>query len=233
MDAPRPRRAEYAESTRRALLDSATRLFAEKGFAATSLDEVAADARVTKGAVYHHFSNKQALFEAAAERLEAEVASDLLTAASEAPSAWVGAVAGMDRFLERLLDPLYRRLAFEEGPAVMGFANWWAHGERVVLGVIRGMLDALDAEGLVDHDDLDAVSELLFGAAVACALAVTRSEQPHAEIQRFRAAMMRLVAGLRPLQPPVPAAVVPSGAAPRTAPPTPGVGLPGFEPGTS
>ena len=141
----RSRRDEYSEATRSALLDSAARLFAEKGFTATSLDEVAADARVTKGAVYHHFSNKQALFAAVADLVEAGVAEELVAAALKAPNAWEGAIAGLDCFLERCLDPLYRRLCFEEGPAVMGFANWWEHGEKHTLSVIRGMLTALDA----------------------------------------------------------------------------------------
>lgn len=197
MGAPRSRRDEYSEATRRALLDAASRLFAEKGFTATSLDEVAADARVTKGAVYHHFANKQAVFEAVADEAEAEVAAALVTAGAEAPDAWTGAVAGLDCFLERLMDPVYRRLCFEEGPAVMGFANWWEHGEKHTIGVIRGMLAALDAEGLVDHGDLDALTQLLFGTAVAAALALTRADDPKAEGRRFREAMVRLMAGLR------------------------------------
>lgn len=198
METIRSRRDEYSEATRRALLDSAARLFAEKGFTATSLDEVAAEARVTKGAVYHHFTNKQALFEAVADEAEAEVAAALVTAAVAAANAWEGAVAGLDCFLERCLDPVYRRLCFEEGPAVMGFANWWEHGERHVIGVIRGMLDALNADGLVDHEDLDALTQLLFGSAVACALAIARAEDPKADSVRFREATIRLVAGLRP-----------------------------------
>ncbi|HMC39664.1 MAG TPA: TetR/AcrR family transcriptional regulator [Acidimicrobiales bacterium] len=198
METPRSRRDEYSEATRRALLDSASRLFAENGFTATSLDEVAADARVTKGAVYHHFANKQALFEAVADEAEEEVAAALMAAGAEASDAWAGAVAGMDCFLDRLMDPVYRRLCFEEGPAVMGFANWWEHGEKHTIGVIRGMFAALDSEGLVDHDDLDALTELVFGTAVATALALTRADDPKAEGLRFREAMLRLVAGLRP-----------------------------------
>lgn len=202
----RSRRDEYSEATRRALLESATRLFGDKGFAATSLDEVAADARVTKGAVYHHFTNKQALFEAVADTCEDEVAAALIAAGADAPDAWTGAVAGFDCFIERLMDPTYRRLAFEEGPAVLGFANWWAHGEQHTIGVIRGMLAALNREGLVDHEDLDALTQLLYGLAIATALAITRAEDPKDEGLRVREAVLRLIAGLRPAERPLPAA---------------------------
>ena len=65
------RRAEFSASTRRALVDVAERLFTEHGYAATSLDAIVAGADVTKGALYHHYSGKQALFEAVFERVEA------------------------------------------------------------------------------------------------------------------------------------------------------------------
>jgi AcrR family transcriptional regulator len=198
-DLPRSRRDEYSEATRRALLDSAASLFAEKGFTATSLDEVAAGARVTKGAVYHHFANKQALFEAVADQAEEDACAAILSAAAaEAPDTWRGAIAGLDRFLERCLDPVYRRLCFQEGPAVLGFANWWQHGEKHEIGLIRGMLAALHADGLVEHDDLDTLTQLLFGSMTAAALALARAEDPKTESLRIREATLRLVAGLRP-----------------------------------
>ena len=202
--APRSRRDEYSEATRRALLESAARLFADKGFTATSLDEVAAEARVTKGAVYHHFRNKQALFGAAAERAEEDACAAVRAAATEAPDAWRALVAGMDRWLERALDPVYRRLCFQEGPAVMGFADWWESGEKHEIGLIRAMLAGLHAEGLVDHDDLDALTALLFGAMTAAALALARADDPRSETRRIREATLRLIAGLRPPGAPAP-----------------------------
>ena len=76
------RRAEYADATKEALLEAAEVSFAERGFAATSLDDVAAAARVTKGALYHHFENKQHLFEAVFLRLEDTVVANTAAAAS-------------------------------------------------------------------------------------------------------------------------------------------------------
>ena len=198
MEEPRRRRDEYSEASRRALLDSARRRFAADGFAATSLEAVAADARLTKGSLYHHFANKQALFEAAADQAEEDACAAILAAAAEAPDTWRCVVAGLDRFLERCLDPVYRRLCFQEGPAVLGFANWWEHGEKHEIGLIRGMLAALHADGLVDHDDLDTLTQLLFGSMTAAALSLARAEDPKRESLRVRQATLRLVAGLRP-----------------------------------
>ena len=71
------RRQEYSASTRRALVDVATDLFTDRGYAGTSLDEIVAGARVTKGALYHHFSGKQALFESVFEKVEERAARDI------------------------------------------------------------------------------------------------------------------------------------------------------------
>src|ERR1700744_6366323 len=69
---PATLRSQHVEATRRAVLDAARSLFARKGYAQTSVDEIAAAARVTKGAVYHHFAGKEALFRAVHDEVEAE-----------------------------------------------------------------------------------------------------------------------------------------------------------------
>src|SRR2546423_92086 len=91
--AMRSRRDEYSDATRRAVLDSATKLFATKGYAATSLDEVGAEARVTKGAVYHHFSSKRDLFMAVSDELEEQTSALIVAASAGATSAWEATVA--------------------------------------------------------------------------------------------------------------------------------------------
>src|SRR6188768_3525703 len=76
------RRQQYSASTKRALVEIAEGLFTEHGYANTSLDQIVAGARVTKGALYHHFSGKQALFEAVFERVEADAAREIAAAAN-------------------------------------------------------------------------------------------------------------------------------------------------------
>jgi AcrR family transcriptional regulator len=65
-------RTQHAEATRRAVLDAARSLFGRQGYAQTSVDQIAAAARVTKGAVYHHFSGKEALCRAVYDEVETE-----------------------------------------------------------------------------------------------------------------------------------------------------------------
>ena len=107
------RREMYSEATRAALLDTATALFAERGYAGTSLEDVASASQVTRGAVYHHFASKQALFEAVLELQEARVTAEVLAAAS-APDPWDAALLALDAYLTHCCDPVYGRLVWLE-----------------------------------------------------------------------------------------------------------------------
>jgi AcrR family transcriptional regulator len=192
----RTRREEYAESTYAALLDSAATCFLENGFVATSLDAVAKRARLTKGAIYHHFASKRDLFMAVLEREEARSAQTVTQAGAAAPDAWSGIVAAFDTFLETISDPTYQRLCWVEGPAALGFEDWWACGERYEIGVIRAQLDRAADAGVLVVQDLDMMAHVLFGAVAAGVLAMARSEEPARERERFRATMLDVIKGV-------------------------------------
>src|SRR5580700_7059862 len=147
MEVARTRREEYAEATYEALLDSAAACFFESGFTATSLDAVAKRARVTKGAIYHHFASKRDLFMAVLERQEERSANSVAEAGQRAGDTWTAFVASLDAFLETISDPVYQRLCWVEGPTALGFEEWWACGERYEIEVIRTQLDRAAAAG--------------------------------------------------------------------------------------
>src|SRR3954469_19455386 len=92
------RRAQYSESTKRALVDAAEDLFTEHGYAATSLDAIVAEARVTKGALYHHYPGKQALCEAVFEKVESVGAAAIRTSIEGHEDPWHKAQAGLHAF---------------------------------------------------------------------------------------------------------------------------------------
>src|SRR3954449_11565962 len=112
------RRQQYSASTKRALVDVATRLFTEQGYAATSLDQIVAGARVTKGALYHHFSGKQAVFEAAFEKIETDAAARIRTSLRGSRDPWEKALIGLRAFLANVQQPAYQRVVIQEGPAI-------------------------------------------------------------------------------------------------------------------
>ena len=201
METVRTRREEYAESTYEALLDSAAACFLESGFAATSLDEVAKRARVTKGAIYHHFASKRDLFMAVLERQEVAQAQTISQAATAAADPWSAIVAAFDAFLETLSDPVYQRLCWVEGPAALGFEEWWACGERFEIPVIRSQLERVAEAGVLLVEDLDMLAHVLFGAVTAGVLAMARAADPEGERDRFRNVMLQVIHGMVRLEP--------------------------------
>jgi AcrR family transcriptional regulator len=196
MTEARTRRDEYSDATRLALVESATDLFGAKGFTSTSLDEVAAKARLTKGAIYHHFASKVDLFEAVCDHLVADSVKRMNEATSSAPTAWDGALSALDIFLETELDPLMQRVCFIEGPAALGFERWWAFGERYYVDPIRVILDRMTAEGVLDAPDPDTMSQMLFGAITAGVLRLVRSDDPRAEVEHVRDVAIQIMLGM-------------------------------------
>lgn len=149
MSPVKSRRAEYTESTRDAVLDAAAELFVGRGYPRTSLDEVAAAARVTKGAIYHHFANKAALMTALVERMENDVTEDTRATYRDVAArdgATAGALAALDRFLERCSERIYGPLVFREAPLALGWSEWRACEEKYAVAVVEEILDGLAAD---------------------------------------------------------------------------------------
>jgi AcrR family transcriptional regulator len=196
METARTRREEYAEATYEALLDSAAACFMEGGFAATSLDAVARRARVTKGAIYHHFASKRDLFMAVLERQEEISSRTTLEAGSAATDPWAGIVAALDAFFESISDPVYQRLCWVEGPAALGFEDWWACGERYEIEVIRGLMERIAGTGVLLVEDVDMLANVIYGAVAAGVLMMARSDDPARELGRFRTVILQVMSGI-------------------------------------
>lgn len=196
MPTARSRRTEYTESTRQALVDSAVALFAERGYAGTSLDEIARRARVTKGALYHHFNGKQAVFEAAFAAVEADTVDRLTSVVSAAGDPWEAALAGLRAYLQVCLEPAYQRLVINEAPVVMGWQRWRTAEENATFDLIRSAVGAvMDTRSVVELPS-EPLTRLLFGALNAGAVAIANSPDPaqtRADVQRC---VERIVWGL-------------------------------------
>lgn len=193
------RREQYSEATRAALLETAVAMFAARGFARTSLDEIATATQVTRGAVYHHFESKQGLFEAVLEQLETGMAQRVATAAREVDDAWRAALAGLDAFLEQCCDPVYGRLCWREGPAALGWHRWKECEERFAYGLTEGFLRALMDAGYLARAPLEVPTRLVFGLLGAAGLALADAPEPDKPQVRDQCAavMRRMLEGMR------------------------------------
>ncbi len=139
------RRAAYSASTKRALVDIAEERFSEVGYAAAALDAIVAGARVTKGALYHHFSGKQALFEAVFERVEDDAAKRIQQAIKGHQDPFEKALEGLRAFLAVVQEPRYRRIVIQEGPAVLGYERYREQEEVAIAFLLQGVQLMIDS----------------------------------------------------------------------------------------
>jgi AcrR family transcriptional regulator len=195
------RRAEFSASTRKALVDVAERLFTEQGYAATSLDAIVAGADVTKGALYHHYSGKQALFEAVFERVEAAGVQSIQEALTGGQDPWDKALSGLRAFLEVVRQPSYSRIVIQDGPSVLGYERFREQEERstfaIVLDIVREVLTSGDW-ALDDHLE-HTFARIFFGALSSSGASVSTAEDPDAAAERVELAIGFILSGLRTL----------------------------------
>ena len=201
----RTRRQRYSDSTKRALVDVAEQLFTEHGYSATSLDAIVAGADVTKGALYHHFSGKQAIFEAAFERIESRATASIGQATEGRSDPWEKARAGLRAFLEAVQEPGYRQVVISDGPSVLGHERFREQEERstyaIVDEIVRSVLAGEEwaAEEKMDDQMLDTFTRIFFGAMSAAGGSVAVSDDPAAAAARVDAAIGFIMDGLRQL----------------------------------
>jgi AcrR family transcriptional regulator len=197
----RTRRQRYSDSTKRALVDVAEQLFTTHGYSATSLDAIVAGADVTKGALYHHFSGKQAIFEAAFERVESRASSGIARATEGHDDPWEKAQAGLRAFLEAVQEPAYRQVVISDGPSVLGHERFREQEERSTYAIVDEIVRSALGTDAYDLDDamLDTFTRIFFGAMSAAGSAVAVSQDPAAAAARVELAIGTIMAGLRQL----------------------------------
>jgi len=195
------RRQQYSASTKRALVEVASRLFAEQGYAATSLDQIVAGARVTKGALYHHFSGKQAVFEAVFEKIESDASRRIRKALKGSRDPWEKALIGLRAFLEIVEDPAYQRIVIQEGPAILGYERFREQEERSSYGLVQDMVHDVLTASTYDLSDemLETFSRIFFGAMSAAGESVSSSPDPKLASARVETAIGFILTGLRTL----------------------------------
>lgn len=198
MSTGKSRRDQFSEATRAALLEAATRRFATLGFSGTSLEDVAADIQATRGAVYHHFPSKKALFEAVFEKLETEAVRLSAEAGDRGEDPWQRALFALDAFLTTCADPVYGRVVWLEAPIAMGWVRWEELENKFAFGLIEEYVRALVEGGYVEPLPVETMSRLAFcmlGAAGQALSRAAEADKPRVQ-EEYRAVIGRMLAGL-------------------------------------
>src|SRR4028119_1470007 len=142
-------KARQREETRRRLLTVARQLFAQEGYPAVSLEQIAHAAGVTKGAVYHNFESKAELFRQVVEQVQGEVADRVGAAAERETDPWEQLLTGCRTFLAVSRDRAVAQIMLIDGPAVLGWNAWRAIDEASSSRQLTEVLTVLVDEGLV------------------------------------------------------------------------------------
>ena len=193
----RRRQADRSQATRAALIAAARPLFAERGYAGVSTDDIVEAASVTRGALYHHYRDKRDLFRAVYEQVEQDLMGRVVSAISRQKDVWKMFTQGLAAFLDECLDPEVAKIALIDAPAVLGWEEWREIDARYGLGLIVAALEQGMADGVIRKQPVDVMAQLVFGAMAEAALLIAHADDPKAARASAEKALLGLLAGLR------------------------------------
>jgi AcrR family transcriptional regulator len=190
-------REAHVRDTRRTLLDTARRIFTRDGFAATRTEEIVEQSGLTRGALYHHFRDKEDLFRAVHEEVLAEMAPLLWRrSADPTASAWTLFRANSEIYLEAAsTNEAYRQIVLVDGPAVLG----WEHlsdGQNSPTTTIAAYLRGAIVEGVLESQPVDPLAHLLAALGTGSAMYVAHAEDPREARSQVAACCERFLSGL-------------------------------------
>ncbi|MUZ72229.1 TetR family transcriptional regulator [Agrobacterium vitis] len=188
-------RRETMEENRIKLIAAGRKAFAEKGYAAASMDELTAAAGLTRGALYHNFGDKRGLLAAVVDEIDSEMAARAQQIGSHAATDWQRLLAEGVAYIEMAMDPEVQRIVLLDGPAVLGDPSKWP-SQNTCLQITRRALESLIAQEVLKPVDAEAAARLLSGAALDAALWIAASDDPEHVLPKAVEAFRAMAEGL-------------------------------------
>jgi AcrR family transcriptional regulator len=190
-------RAAHVRDTRRVLLATARLLFAEDGFQATRTEEIVRRAGLTRGALYHHFRDKEDLFRSVFEEVSAEVVQLLRRRSGDREAnAWDLFRANSEVYLQAAsTNRAYRQIVLVDGPAVLGWTAWSGRGDGPTHKIIEYLREAME-QGVLETQPVEPLAHLLTALGVGSAMYVAHAEDPVAARREIGRCNDRFLSGL-------------------------------------
>ena len=190
-------REKHVRDTRRALLDTARRIFTRDGFQATRTEEIVEESGLTRGALYHHFRDKEDLFKAVHEEVLAEVAPLLWRrSADPSASAWTLFRANSEIYLEAAsTNEAYRQIVLVDGPAVLGW-EYLSDRQNSPTHTIAAYLRGAVEEGVLEPQPIDPLAHLLAALGAGSAMYVAHAEDREEARREVALCYERFLTGL-------------------------------------
>ena len=171
-------RGERGRATRAQIVAVATRLFADRGYEATSIEAVLDEAAVSRGSLYHHFAGKEALFEAALAGVEARIGEETIAAVADASNASAALRLGCLAWVRLAGDPVVQRIVLIDAPSVLGWQRWREIEEENALGLLKAAMQGVADEGRVRPDLVDIFAHMVLATMNEVALVIVRADDP-------------------------------------------------------
>jgi len=197
VESTRRTQAERSEATQAALISTARRLFAERGYSGVGTEEIVRAAGVTRGALYHHFDGKAGLFAAVFEQIEAELSERFASEALAVPDPWEALVAGLELFLDVCREPEVRQIALLDAPSVLGWTTWREIESRYSLGLIQAGLQNLIDAGIAEPQPIDPLAHAMLGMLTEAGLYVAGADDADAARDEMGRVLRGTLDGLR------------------------------------
>jgi AcrR family transcriptional regulator len=191
------RREAEARATRDALIDSALQLFTRRGYSAVGTEEIVARAKVTRGALYHHFEDKRDLFRAVFERVEGDLMDRIGASMEATDDPWELMLAGMRSFLDACEEPAVKQISLTDAPSVLGWQEWREIDNRHGLGLTRVALQGAVDAGVMRPIPVEAMAHLFVAALSEAAFVIAHADHPRKTRAKVEQALIDLVEGLR------------------------------------
>ncbi|MDG0795884.1 TetR/AcrR family transcriptional regulator [Pectobacterium punjabense] len=186
-------RAEM-EETRATLLATARKVFSERGYADTSMDDLTAQASLTRGALYHHFGDKKGLLAAVVGQIDAEMDERLQAISDTAEDDWEGFRCRCRAYLEMALEPEIQRIVLRDARAALGGAS--PDSQRHCVESMQRLIDNLIRQGVVAEADPQALASLIYGSLAEAAFWIAQGEDGTARLAQGVTALELLLRGL-------------------------------------
>lgn len=190
-------KAQRSETTRSALVAAARELFAEHGYAGVATEEIVKRAGVTRGALYHHFTDKEDLLRAVLHELSRGLAEASAAAALKETDQWKQILAAVDAFLDGCTDPAIQQIMMIDSPSVLGWEEWREIDSVYGLGLVKASMEQAMETGLIERQPVDPLAHLLVGALDEAAMYIARADNTKAARQEMGKSIERMLDGLR------------------------------------
>ncbi|APS36850.1 MULTISPECIES: TetR/AcrR family transcriptional regulator [Serratia] len=193
----RKARAEMIEETRQKLVAAARQQFGSVGYAETVMDELTAQAGMTRGALYHHFGDKKGLFLAVVQEIDAEMDARLAAISANAPDEW-SAFAGRCRaYLAMTIEPQVQRILLRDSPSVLGAEHLQASRLQCIASMTN-MLQKLMEQRTIATTAPEVLAHLINGGLMDAALWIANQQDEKIALEQALAGLTLLLNGLRP-----------------------------------